>query len=84
MVRLLVVSAYKGRFDQNLREQPVFMLSVRGTPSQCLAPGARSRQRPMSDGSNIPLSFPLLQDTELLASFSVEGDKLMIDAKLDK
>lgn len=25
-----------------------------------------------------------LQDTDLLASFSVEGDKLMIDTKLDK
>lgn len=30
------------------------------------------------------LSYPHLQDTDLLASFSVEGDKLMIDAKLDK
>lgn len=29
-------------------------------------------------------SFFFLQDTELLAMFSVEGDKLMIDAKLDK
>jgi hypothetical protein len=28
--------------------------------------------------------LPHLQDTDLLASFSVEGDKLMIDAKLDK
>lgn len=28
--------------------------------------------------------FLSLQDTDLLASFSVEGDKLMIDAKLDK
>lgn len=25
-----------------------------------------------------------LQNTDLLASFSVEGDKLMIDTKLDK
>lgn len=47
-------------------------------------PGALSRQWLIDDGSDVSLSFPVLQDTELLASFSVEDNKLLIDAKLDK
>ena len=46
--------------------------------------GAPSEQWLLYDGSDIPFTFPFLQDTELLAMFSVENDKLMIDAKLDK
>lgn len=45
---------------------------------------ALGRQWPIYDGTDISFSFPRLQDTELLAMFSVENNKLMIDAKLDK
>uniref|UniRef100_A0A8C9NTN4 BPI fold containing family B member 4 n=1 Tax=Spermophilus dauricus TaxID=99837 RepID=A0A8C9NTN4_SPEDA len=48
-----------------------------------LSPTSRPRYRPDKLAVTVTSSSSL-QDTDLLASFSVEGDKLMIDAKLDK
>lgn len=84
MVRVDGGLGLREELDQDLREQPITMLGANEAPGRRLAHSEPQPATADDEGSDLSSPFPFLQDTELLATFSVEGDKLMIDAKLDK